>query len=302
MLEFLEFSFGSSIATLNENAFLVLAFLSFAPAGKSRKELEPVAGGQEALDEILYILSSISFVELIPDTKKTKRFRVSSEQLRDYVNALARKRLPDSVFAQLRGNAVPLGDYASPSVEVEIERALRSAHAAAADGWESAAAVLAGGIAKWGEDPRLLAKLGYYHFRMMQRHKAIDYLEKAIRLGSDSPNTFIDLSIVLYHERDCEGALRKAETALTLEPGNPIAHQVIAQCLTQIAERGRLIIADDRKVALLERAIRHGQDSLVADERSFSQTRHNELSRQWISRAEDGMAAIQKSVPETRLR
>jgi hypothetical protein len=292
MLDFLRFSFESSINQLDDVAFRVLAAISMVAGGTSRKRLERVAGRQDVLDDAVVALTAINFIERVPDQKKTASFRIASEQLRDFVNAEARRRLPDRVYAGLGGADERIILPRSDSVEFEIERALQDAEVAAEQGWAAAVETLEGAVAKWGDDARLLSKLGYFHFRMLNRKRARTCLERAIELGSDAPNTFTTLALVMFHERDYAQGQRHAEIALALEPGSRVAQLILAECLISSAERGRFTFAAARRRQMYERALRNAQDSLILDERTFGDGHHNQQARQWIARAEEGIRAL----------
>lgn len=89
--------------------------------------------------------------------------------VRDYVLKRAPELLPSDRIAQVRGLAnEPPEQLQSASVRIEVNKAIQEAERLAIyQEWDKAIHVIEQARVRWGDEPRLLEKLGYYHFRFV---------------------------------------------------------------------------------------------------------------------------------------
>ncbi len=144
----------------------------------------------------------------------------------------------------------------------------------------------------WGEDPRLLAQLGYYYYRMENRGTARILLERAIAAGLESAETYVHLALVLFYENSYNAALGHAESAITLRDHYPMAEQIAGECLLEKAKRERFTLRSDVRLEILQRALNHLRRSLIAEERTRTDEAHNHRSHRLIEQAEVDIALL----------
>jgi tetratricopeptide (TPR) repeat protein len=286
-LAFLEFSFESSFSKLTNDQIQVLLFLALSDIARTRKNILSIVQDDERLSIILNTLINMSFIRRSAEDKKQVCFILDNSPLRDYV----KKRAPERLIAQehaavLRAADVLPTDAESPSVSIEVEKALQRAREAAYQGWSAGITELETARKLWGEDPRLLAQLGYYYFRMEKRDMARMLLEKAIEAGLESPETYVHLALVLFYENSYDTALGHAESAITLRDHYPMAEQIAGECLLEKARRERFTLRSDVRLEILQRALNHLRRSLIAEERNGRDEAHNHRSHRLIEQAE----------------
>jgi tetratricopeptide (TPR) repeat protein len=284
-LELLQFSFESSLAELKADGLRVLLFLALSKHPRTRRDVLQVASDEQELDDILGVLREMGFIRPSWEQKKQMRFSVDNPLLRDYV----RKRSPEVLGPEryafvLRKAEVLPADAESPSVTIEIQRALAKAQSL---GWREAIDVLEAARATWGRDPDLLAQLGYCYYRTENRAAARPLLEEAIAKGLESATTYFHLALVLYYDGDASAALRYVKTALTLRNPYPLADALAGQCLVAKITAGSFLLDTGAKRGLLEEAAQHFKQSLIAEERGLRDEAHNRRSHDsidWIVR------------------
>ena len=279
-LELLEFSFESSVDQLDESALRVLLFLALSKHARSRRDLLQVVADDGQLDDVLPSLTAMSFVKPSWEQKKQMRFAVENPLLRDYVKKRVPEVLPQQQCALvLRKAQVLPADAESPSVAIELQRAMTEAKS---QDWRQAIKTLESARQAWGDDPTLLAELGYYYYRTENRAAARHLLEAAISKGHESASTYFHLSLVLYYEGVFDDALRYVKTSLTLKSPFPLADQLAGQLLLAKTRSAALLLDNRMKRARLEEAARHYQRSLIPDEIGFRDEAHNHRSQEAI--------------------
>ena len=284
-LNLLAFSFDSSIKELIGTKLLILAFLAMSKAPRTRKELLRVAKSEEELDEALQGLRDMSFMRSSRGDQRRSRFIIDNEMLRDYILERAPHILSEAEHQQVMKEAKVLA-APSRSASIEIERALQSARRTASDGWGGAAAALEEARGKWGDDPRLLAQLGYYQYRLQHLDAARHLMESAINKGLEDSETFANLALVLYHQRAFHEGLQRAETAIALRQHYPLADQIAGECLVGIAERDRLLLGHETLTGYVNDGIKHLSRSMRTEERGLRDEQFNARSQRTIQRAE----------------
>ncbi len=292
-LDLLSFSFESSLGQLEEEALWVLCFLALSKIPRGRKHILPLLRDGEQLDEVLGVLQAMSFVKRTSEEGKKIVFSVDNPQLSDYVLKRAPEILPPGVFANVRkmANVLPAAAE-SPSVLIEVKKAIDRSLEQRSRGWGDPIRELETARDKWGEYPILLAQLGYYYYRDQNLGKARNLLEKAIREGHESPDTFLHLALVLYYDHEYDSALAHAETALALRSPFPKAEQIAAECLFEKAKRGTFTLGDEARLKMQQRALVHLKKSLIADERNRGEEEHNRFSRRLIDQVEEQIARL----------
>jgi len=222
---------------------------------------------------------------------------VDNPQLKDYVLKRAPEILPEIVSAKIRKHAnVLLISAGSPSVSIEVQKSIQRADEISHVSWAEAISELETTRKTWGEDPGLLANLGYYYFRNENRPKARTALEKAITEGYETPEVFFHLALVYYYEHNLDRALAQSETALTLRTMFPKAERLAGECLWEKVNREEFILSDQARLQILRKSLDHLKRSLIPDERNVSDVEHNRIVRGIIVRAEERSAAVQRSI------
>lgn len=284
-LELLQFSFESSLQALTTDGLRILLFLALSKHPRTRRELLEVVADDAQFDRAIASLRSMSFINLSWEQKKQIRFSVQNPQLKDYVKKRAPEELTKEQYAFVLKKARVLPtDAESPSVSVEIERALATARSL---DWREAAQELESARHAWGDDPELLAQLGYYYYRLENRAAARPLLEQAIREGNEVAETYFYLALVHFYDGRIDDALRCARAALTLRSPFPLAEGLAGQCLAKKAEAGKLLF-DGRTIrSWLEEAKVHLNASVIAEERGPKDEERNrraQASLNWIDR------------------
>jgi len=288
-LEFLEFSFESSIQRLDESAMKVLLYLAISRAPRARRDLEKFVEQPDDLNTTLKRLLSLSLIERSVSESGPVKFEVGNPQLRDYVRARGADRLSKEEYAfVLRSANVLPAQAESPSVLIEVNKAIDQARELGnTAGWEHALRALDQARAVWGDDPRLLAELGYAHYRTGRRKQAIELMERALALGFESAVLYARLALVLYYERRYDDGIRRAETALTLRSEYPFAEQVLSQCLEGKVRRDRFVMDDAQHRQLLMAAVEHAERALYQVPRTSNEIAANQRTRELMERLKD---------------
>ena len=284
-LKLLAFSFESSLTELTGSGRLLLVFLALSKASRTRKELLRFTKSEDELDELLAVLQDLSFIRNAKEDQNQKRFSIENEMLRDHVLERAPHILSGEEYERVMQESKARSAI-SRSVSIEVERALRNARQASFEDWSSAAKILEAARESWGEDPRILSKLGYYYFRLKRLDPARKLMEGAINRGFEDAETFAYLSIVLYYQKAWHEALQRADTALALRPRYPLAEQLAGECHLAIADQERLILDATTVENHLNDAIKHLTRSLINEERSQRDEQFNHRSQGLIDRAE----------------
>ena len=105
----------------------------------------------------------MSLVRRAAEEKKQVRFVVDNPQLRDYIAKRGLELLTQEQINFVRSRANVQAMLVSPSVSFEIEKAIENARQSAFSDWNSAISELEMARKTWGDDSRLLERLGYYH-------------------------------------------------------------------------------------------------------------------------------------------
>jgi tetratricopeptide (TPR) repeat protein len=145
----------------------------------------------------------------------------------------------------------------------------------------------------WGDEPALLAELGYCYYRTENRTLARAFLEGAISKGHESASTYFHLALVFYYERMYDEALRSVKTSLTLRDPFPLAHQLAGQLLLAKTRSAALVLDTRTRQIHLEEALAHFQGSLISDERGLRDEAHNRRSQQAIRDISRALAGLE---------
>lgn len=291
ILEFLEFSFESSLALLDQPRLEALLFLALSKHPLSRKDLLTFASDDQHLSEILEALIDRSFVAKSWQEKRQVRFVMDNPLLSDYVKQRIPQLLPTERYAFVLQQAkVSPAQAESPSVSIEIERAIEAANELSRTDWRAAIETLEAARSKWGEDARLLARLGYLQYRVENRGAARFLLKQALDMGYENAEVFVHLALALFYDQEYDEALRMAESALKRRAVYPQAEQVAGQCLFRKAERNALMLDDRDRLQLLERALAHLRRSLVEGDERFRS--HNQRTLSLMPLVEERIAGI----------
>jgi tetratricopeptide (TPR) repeat protein len=296
-LEMLRFSFESSITQLTPDALQVLYFLSLSKVSRSRKHILPLVRDNDQLDDVLNELDAMNLIKRSSEEKKQIQFFVDNPQLKDYVLKRAPEILPQGISATVRKHArVLLTSAVSPSVSIELHKSIQLAYEKSGVNWTDAINELETARKMWGEDPTLLANLGYYYFRNGNRMKARSLLEKAIAEGYETPDNYFHLALVYYYDHDIKQALSNAETALTLRAVFPRAHRLAGECLLERANREEFTLTNQARLSLLKESLEHLKKSLIADEINISDIEHNRVIHTVIARVEELIDTLNMSI------
>ncbi|MCY4390657.1 MAG: tetratricopeptide repeat protein [Chloroflexi bacterium] len=303
-LRFLDFAFDSSVLALSDPALALAYFLSLKRSPTRRQEMLFLFPSETDLDDAIQRLGQLSFVERTQNGKRVL-FRLSTPQLREYLLKRAPEGLASETVSRVRQEArVGPAESESENVAIAIEQVIREAQGTARDlGWSAGIEELQRGRERWGDDRRILAALGYLHFRDHNRAEARRLLERSIAAGHESAETYTDLALVYYFDRQYDRAVARAETALSLRPNHDRAHQVLSESLLGKAMTGRLMITESQRRDLLRRALQHARESIIDDDMSAWSQAHNERSRDIASRVDRVLAEYEPadgSSPSTR--
>ncbi len=289
-LELLQFSFESSLKRLMTDEVQTLLFLSVSKYPRAREELLDFSEHDDRLGEILKTLLDMSFIRRSLEDKKRVKFVVENPLLKDYVSKRAPELLSADEYALVLKRArIAPSQAQSASVLIEVEREI--ARARDAD-WDDGIRILEAARRRWGDEPRLIAELGYFYYRMQNRPVARSLLEKAIALGYESADVFFHLALVHFYDNRPDDALVHAETALTLRAEFPGAERLAADALLARVARDVFTLDDTVKTDLLRRATAHLQRALIADERGFNDEAHNRKVRELIARADEHLSTL----------
>lgn len=290
-LAFLEFSFESSIRSLSAADVQILYYLALSPTDRSRKECGFFSSTDDELTTTLSRLLSATLIVRTSEDKKSIKFRVAHDPIRDYIKKRAPEILtPHACSEVLKRTGVQTPEAVAVQVRAEIAKCLTEARDTAHEiGWEAACSMLEASVAKWGRDPEMLASLGYYHYRSRRRELAIPLLREAILLGRETGDVYFHLALCLYYDHDYDGALASAEAALTIDPGKRLAEQLAGECLYYRTSSARFELSTDQSRKALSKAISHFERSFISNERSDADVQHNERSQAWIDRIKDAL-------------
>lgn len=279
-LEFLEFSFESSIAKLNRPQLQVLLYLALSKVERERAKLLPLVSDEEELNGTLRRLDDMSLIRRSSEMQKRIRFTVHNNHLRDYVKKRAKELLPEADYLLVLRTAKILPSQAgSPSVALEVNKLLERAEQEWRESWERGIAVLEDARKEWGDDPRLLEKLGYYYFRQRNRRLAREMFDRALEMGHESPQLYYYLALVLLYDNRLDLALQYSQTAITLNSQFPRAERLAAECIWRKLTRERLVMADSLRLELLHQAQNHLNRALISEESGVQDLQHNEAVR-----------------------
>jgi hypothetical protein len=286
-LELFEFAYESSVSLLSQSALQALFFLATSKSARKRKDVMPFVADEQELDTVLQTLVDMSLVQYVREESARTLFSVNGD-VRDYVLKRAPELLPADRIALVRGLAnVPPEQLQSASVRIEVNKAIQEAERLAMyQEWNMAIYTIEQACARWGDEPRLLEKLGYYHYRLRNRAKARIYLETAIAKGYESAECYAHLALLEYYDGFFDRGLGRAESALTLRPTYPFADQVAGECLVKHVFSSRLTLSTDARTKLLQRAIIHLKRSIIAEAGRVSETEFTRRSQQFIERAD----------------
>src|SRR5262249_51239855 len=153
-LAFLEFSFESSFSKLMNDEIQILLFLALSDIARTRKNILSIVQDDERLSIILNTLINMSFIRRSAEDKKQVCFILDNSPLRDYVKKRAPERLTIQEYAAvlMAADVLPT-DAESPSVSIEVEKALQRARQAAyPQNWNEGISELETARRMWGED------------------------------------------------------------------------------------------------------------------------------------------------------
>ena len=286
-LRFLDFAFDSSVSILSHSALGLAYLLALNRAPVRRNAMRFLFAEEAELDEAIHRLGQLSFVDRTQQGKRVL-FRLSTPQLREYLLKRAPELLaPELVSNIMRAARVGPAESESENVAVAIEQVVRDARETARRlGLSAAIDELQRGRARWGEDRRILATLGYFHFRNRNRSEARRLLEKSIAAGHESADTYTTLALVYYFDRQYDLAIARAETGLSLRPDDAQAKQVLSESLLGNAMAARFMITESQRRDLLRRALQHARESVIDDDISAWSRAHNDRSTDVAVRAE----------------
>ncbi|MEX2236563.1 MAG: tetratricopeptide repeat protein [Dehalococcoidia bacterium] len=287
-LDILRFSFESSIERIkaDHDALKLLLAVALSKVAITRSKLSAYAVDDEALTGTLLKLKDLNLIRPTAEERQTK-FVISSPPLRDYAKKRASDLLAANDYAEvLRRSRISAADAASPSIVIEVERALEKAENAARSGWAKGAAELEAAMRSLGDSPQLMSKLGYYYFRLERRSEARSLLEKALAAGFETAENHTYLALALYYDRQFERGQQHAEAAITLHPRHKMAEQIAGQCLFSKAKRDALIAPEATRHEWLGKALDYLNRSIYPDESMSWHVDHNQRSRRLIEQIE----------------
>jgi tetratricopeptide (TPR) repeat protein len=175
----------------------------------------------------------------------------------------------------------------SPSVTLEIDRAIARASDLARSSRSDAINFLEEKHGEYPDDPKLLTYLAYWYYREYERTEARQLLERAIEMGSELPETYAYLAEVQFHDRLYADGLRQAQRALNFSPRDVKANQIAAQCLLKIVERQSLQLDRDRHREMITRARTYAERSVISDDWSMNAQASNRRAQSLIERANE---------------
>ena len=286
-LRFLDFAFDSSVSTLSHSALGLAYLLALNRAPVRRNAMRFLFAEEAELDEAIHRLGQLSFVDRTQQGKRVL-FRLSTPQLREYLLKRAPEVLaPELVSNIMRAARVSPAESESENVAVAIEQVVRDARETARhSGLSAAIEELQRGRERWGEDRRILATLGYFHFRNRNRSEARRLLEKSIAAGHESADTYTTLALVYYFDRQYDLAIARAETGLSLRPDDAQAKQVLSESLLGNAVAARFMITENQRRDLLRRALQYARESVIDNDISAWSRAHNDRSTDVAVRTE----------------
>jgi tetratricopeptide (TPR) repeat protein len=303
-IELLEFSFESSLKSLNEEAVTIAYYLALLKQSAKRSDMITVLrGAADLYTEVQNRLLQLSFIERTSEDKKQIRFQLTSPLLREHLLKRGPELLASEEVRRLRGlaNAQPAAAESS-HVTYEIDRALQTAARHSANrNWPEAIEILEAARKDWGDEGRLFAMLGYYHFRSERRVEAIKLFERAIGLGHESADTFAYLALARLLEGHPEEALRRAEQALEIRENHRLAEQIAGQALFGVAVANRFTFDERRRTDVLVKARTHLVRSVRPDLDSYGADVHNARTSAFLERVASELSTLgfKEAVPVT---
>ena len=287
LINFLNFSFKSSFDTLSDEAVGLLYYLALSRESRRYQELKGICPNDELLTQSITRVRQLSFVEVTTQGKKTN-YRISAPQLAEYSIIAATERLGAQELTDIRERAGAGPSAVQPAnVGIEVKRAI--AHAEESVGntnWQAGVDILEETRKRWGDAPIVLDRLGTFYWKMHQRSRARDLLEKAIKGGLRSSKTFCTLGLVYLYEGEYTSAIEQAEKALNERPGYPQAELLLGDALFRDTMRTQLMISPERKKKALEEAKRHVEGAFIEDDVQGWQRRHNQIARDTLARVD----------------
>lgn len=286
-LELFEFAYESSISLLSHSALQALLFLASSKEPRNRKDMMPFVTDEQELDSVLKTLVDTCLVQYVREESRRILFSVNGD-VRDYVLKRGPELLPPDLVALVRGRAnMRPEQLQSASIRIEVDKAIQAAEECAFhQDWNRAISLIDQARNRWGDEPRLLEKLGYYSFRLRDRPRARSFLETAIGKGYESAECYAYLALLEFYDGHYGRGYQRAESALTLRPVYPFADQIAGECLVEEAFRSALTLSTDARAKLLQRAIAHLRRSLSSNPAGVNETEFTRRGRQYIQRAE----------------
>ena len=287
LIKFLEFSFKTSFDTMNDESVAVAYYLALSGEPRRYQDLKTVCPKDELLTQAITKLRQLSFIDVTTQGKRTA-YRISAPQLSEYSAIAARERLSPQLCAEIgRQAGVKPSATIATNVAIEVERAIADAEdSASSSNWQAGIEILEEARGRWGDAPMLLDRLGTFYWKMHQRSRARDLLEKAIKGGLRFSTTFFTLGLVSLYEGDYANAVTQAQMALNERPNYPQAELLLGDALSKEAVSAQLMISPERKRETLLEAKRHVAASFIDDDIQGWQRQHNQLARDTRARIE----------------
>ena len=291
MLWLLSFSFDSSVRSLSESARELLYYLAHVPDPVTRSDLSQVVRDGEELDDAVRRLRSAHFIENV----EMGSFRITDRQLREYVLAQFPTRLRPDAASWIQFLArTPLQSH--PNIERAIQQIVREADDLGKSDWKRAYDRLHEAKAQFGDASEIIAKLGYFAYRLRHRDEARRLLEQAIASGHQDANTHRTLGLVYYYDRSLDEAIRQAEISLTLRPDEPRSLLLLGDALLDKVERSAIAVDSSRRLEQVRTAKDAIARSLIEDDFLRWQRGHNERRARSLEKAEAFEESLAASV------
>ena len=281
MLWLLRFSFDSSVPSLSQGARELLYYLAHVPDPVTRSDLLQVVRDGEELDDAVRRLRNAHFIENV----EMGSFRITDPQLREYVITQFPARIRPDAASRIQYLAgTPVQPH--PNIERAIQQLVREADELGRSDWKRAYDRLQAGRREFGDRTEIIAKLGYFAFRLRRRDEARRLLEKAIASGHEDANTHRTLGLVYYYDRSLDEAIRQAEISLTLRPDEPRSLLLLGDALLNKAARSAIALDSSRRLDLAQAAKGAIRRSLIEDDLARWQRDHNDRRARLLERAE----------------
>lgn len=291
-LDLLRFSFGSSVATLPPSGREVLYFLALRPTPSTRSDLQQIVRNREDLDGAISELRDAHFLDGVP-WDGALAFEIADPQLREFVTVDLPNRMSQERVSAIRGYAgVETTRVRQPNIDRAIRQRIVEAEELARNDWLAAATELEAAIQEYGRAPVLVAKLGYFRYRLHERPRARALLREALAAGYEDFATHHTLGLIYYFDGPVENAVSEAEAALTLIPGDPRASLLLGQALLKLVRRSTLMMDVRRRANHLERARQALRSSAIEDEYTRWQREHNARRAEFLAQTEEAIAQL----------